>query len=125
MKTMGNKNAYALKQIENRKLWMDVQRIFTMQYCGDLMAIMLHREFGFGAERCNRALEEFSKLHDEFYIEAIMDDAVDRDLNFTKGNIDNLLREIFKEDVLPWEERYFFLKDIRKAAKKRGVKCGR
>lgn len=109
---MSSKNAYAAKQIQSRKLMMDAQRLFTIQYCSDLMAIMLHREFGFGAERCNRALQAFGRLHDEFMLDALEDDQNDRNLNFTKGNLDNLLREIFKDKTQSFEQRYDFLPSV-------------
>lgn len=111
---MGTKNQLAKQAEMNRKLMMDMQRLFTTQYCSDLMAIMLHREFGFGKERCNRALEAFGKLHDEFIIDALEDDKADRNLTAIKANIDNLLREIFSDETPPWKERYWFTYSKRK-----------
>lgn len=100
------KNAYAIQQRQKMKRAMDVQRRFTIQQSADVAVIVLNECFGFGKKRCVEFLEMFQKEMNEFIMFALEDDQCDKELNYTKGKMDELLGKILGEFFVKFEERY-------------------
>lgn len=103
---MGKQNAYADKLRQQRKIWLDIQRRFTIQQCIDVAQITLHDHFGWGAKRLKDFEEKFRKEMAEFILMALQDDRDDRGINYTKGKLDQKLRKIFKDEGIFFEDRY-------------------
>ena len=103
---MGQKNAFAAKMRMERKVWMDIQRRFTIQQCIDVAQITLNETFGFGAKRCRRFEKAFREQMNEFILMALHDDAEDKGINYTKGKLDRRLRKLFRDEGIVFEDRY-------------------
>lgn len=103
---MSSKNAFAQKMRAERKIWLDIQRRFTIQQCIDVAEITLNETFGFGAKRCRRFEDAFREAMGEFILMALQDDAEDKGINFTKGKLDQKLRKIFRDEGIWFEDRY-------------------
>ena len=101
-----SKNAFADKLRKERKIWMDIQRRFTIQQCRDVMMITLHEHFGWGARRLSALGKAFDKEMADYILMALEDDRDDRKLNYTKGKMDEQLRKIFRDPDIRWEDRY-------------------
>lgn len=76
---------------------------FTRQLCMDLTAVVLNREFGFGADRLQRYNAAMVEMYGE-YAECWNKDTVD--LEYAKANIDGALRQIFGDRFEDWDKRY-------------------
>lgn len=103
---MGQKNAFAQKMRMERKIWMDIQRRFTIQQCIDVAEITLNEHFGFGKKRLTAFEEKFRQEIAQFILLALKDDAEDKGINYTKGKLDRRLRKIFKDEGIFFENRY-------------------
>ncbi len=103
---MSKKNAFADKLRTQRKIWLDIQRRFTIQQCRDVMMITLHEHFGWGEKRCRRLQKAFREAMDDYILFALRDDMDDRNLNYTKGKMDEQLRRILKDETIRFEDRY-------------------
>lgn len=76
---------------------------FTRQLCLDLSAVTLNHDFGFGAER----LEKFNKaMIDRYgdYSDVFNSDTPD--VEYAKAHMDEALRQIYGDKLIPWDERY-------------------
>ena len=101
-----SKNAFADKLRNQRKIWMDIQRRFTIQQCEDVLLIVMHDSFGWGEKRCRRLQKAFREAMDDYILFAMRDDMDDRNLNYTKGKLDEQLRRILKDETIRFEDRY-------------------
>ena len=101
-----SKNAFADKLRRERKIWMDIQRRFTIQQCEDVLLIVMHDSFGWGEKRCRRLQKAFREAMADYILMALEDDRDDRKLNYTKGKLDEQLRRIFRDPDIRWEDRY-------------------
>lgn len=76
----------------------------VQQMMADAAVIALNREFGFGADRCERFMNALNKAASDM-AEIIIDDT--DDVIYSREKIDELLKSIVGEDKFsPWEERY-------------------
>lgn len=100
---MAKKNAY-LERIElAREAGFMVGQKFVRQLCMDLSAIVLNREFGFGAERIKRYNDAMSAMYGE-YADTWNKDS--KDVMYAKSTMDRALRQIWGERFQTWDERY-------------------
>lgn len=100
---MGGKNTY-LKQLEKaRTEGFMLGQHFARQLSLDLAAITLNHDFGFGSDRCER----FSKgLIDRYGYYSDIFNADTPDTEYSKIRMDESLRQIYGDKLIPWEERY-------------------
>lgn len=103
---MSNKNAFAQKMRMERKIWLDIQRRFTIQQCIDVAEITLNEHFGWGKKRLTDFEEKFRAEMGEYILMALQDDQNDKGINYTKGKLDNRLRKIFRDEGIRFEGRY-------------------
>ena len=92
----------------------DRQRIaqaFEYQVMMDAALLVLHEEFGFGADRGKKFAIKLAQKRAEIARMAIKDNKDDSHLSYTKGKIDKQLRQ-FIPDLPDWESRYKI--DLRK-----------
>lgn len=103
---MGKPNAFLAKMEAAYQARLDRDRELTMQQCQDMAMIALNRAFGFGPERLN----EFAKANAEVwadYAEMIVADSEDdRDIEYSKAKVDEVLQRICGKYFTPFAERY-------------------
>lgn len=100
---MAGKSGFLRAIDKARKDGFMVGQRFTRQLCMDCMAIVLNREFGFGAERISRFYDAMSKQYADYADIWNKDTA---DVEYAKDTMDRALRQIWGDRFQPWEERY-------------------
>lgn len=107
-KPHGNGVSYAELQKAKKQALVQASADTYTQFLADLACIVLHDEFGFGAERCRRfhaALQESRKEWDGAL------DGECAEAGYLQSKLDARLDEIGVLDV-PWEARYEWLKGV-------------
>ena len=107
------KNAYFAKQRAIQQGMLDVGMDTGFQKCWDLIQIVLHdpKVMGkdtFGKERMEKiflALREVEKELGKAWLPSI-----ERDADVMQRDMDALLKEIWGEDLQPFQERYPYIK---------------
>ena len=96
-----------LQQIEARhRAELRLQRLFTMQQCEDMALIAANETFGFGPERSARLRQVIREVFRDWAILAVEDGRSDKDIEYTKGKLDERLQKVLGPYFIPWEERY-------------------
>lgn len=103
---MAKSSAFLQRLEAQRRHDMELQRLFTIQQCEDMMLITLGQDFGFGPKRAMEALEAFRETFRAFAQLCVEDAGGDQEIAYTKESIDRELRRIMGEGFRPWEERY-------------------
>ena len=100
---MAKKSGY-LDRIEQarREAFFTTQH-FTRQLVMDQAAIVLNREFGFGADRLKRFTEAMSDIYSDY---ADIWNGDTKDVEYSKAAMDRALQQIFGSYFEPWEIRY-------------------
>lgn len=100
---MAKKSGY-LDRIEQarREAFFTTQH-FTKQLILDQAAIVLNREFGFGADRLKRFTEAMSDIYSDY---ADIWNGDTKDVEYSKAAMDRALQQIFGSYFEPWEIRY-------------------
>lgn len=101
-------NDYAAKQRAIRQAYIQATCDTYSQYVFDCACIVLHREFGFGRERMMKFHAALSKLQTEFTPALDSGD----ESGYMQEVMDRTLREVFGDDLKPFERRYEWLKEI-------------
>lgn len=100
---MSKKNALVDRiQREKKEVFLSAQH-FTRQLCMDQAAIILNREFGFGAERIMRFNAAMIELYGEY---AGIWNSDTKDVEYSKAKMDTALKQIYGDKLEPWEVRY-------------------
>ena len=107
------KNAYLAKQQAIQQGMLDVGMDTGFQKCWDLIQIVLHdpKVMGkdtFGKERMKKiflALREVEKELGKAWLPS-----VERDADVMQRDLDALLKEIWDDDLQPFQERYPYIK---------------
>lgn len=102
-------NAYFKKQDAVKNAVFDVTQDFMLQFCVDLMTIVLHNR-GYGAERMTAAIEEFMELHNK-YINAF--NVKNPEADYFRELLDREMRSVFGDKTDPFDVRYPMAKEIR------------
>ena len=76
---------------------------FTRQLCMDQAAIVLNREFGFGADRLQRFNAAMVEMYGTY---ATIWNSDSKDVEYSKAAMDAALKQIYGDKFQPWEERY-------------------
>lgn len=107
---MGKPSTYVLlrqaqQEIRDLSAKVELMKGFTLQQSLDMALITLHREFGFGPDRC----QKFGKLFMQTFVEyaqlCVNDSADDEDIVYTQAVVDRELEEACGE-IIPFEQRY-------------------
>lgn len=103
---MAKNNTYLARQQAQKAQEISYHRRFTMQLCSDAALLAVHDVF----KRKGKILVDFHNAFCKYaqqIAEMTINDAKDdRSIDYTKGKIDGLLKELLGEDFVPWEERY-------------------
>lgn len=96
----------AQKQIA--ELCQEVERMkgFTLQQSLDMAIITLHKEFGFGPDRCAKFEQAFRSTFLDYAQRCVDDSRDDQEIVYTQECLDRDLRAACGEDIMPFEERY-------------------
>lgn len=94
------------KQALQEKIHVEIQRRFALQQAQDIAVIAIHTAFGFGAERAKKFCAAYSAVFEEYAKMAITDGKDDADIEYTRGKVDELLKETLGDAFVPWDERY-------------------
>ena len=96
----------AQKQIV--ELCQEVERMkgFTLQQSLDMAIITLHKEFGFGPDRCAKFEQAFRSTFLDYAQRCVDDSRDDQEIVYTQECLDRDLRAACGEDIMPFEERY-------------------
>lgn len=89
-------------------LYQEVERMkwFTLQQSLDMAIITLHKEFGFGPDRCAKFEQAFRSTFLDYAQRCVDDSRDDQEIVYTQECLDRDLRAACGEDIMPFEERY-------------------
>ncbi len=107
---MSKPNTYVLlrqaqQEIRDLSAKVEMMKGFTLQQSLDMALITLHREFGFGPDRCQRFGKLFMNTFVEYAQLCVSDGADDDEIIYTKAVVDREL-EAACGDIIPFDERY-------------------
>lgn len=102
-------NAYLKKQQAVQNALFDATQDFMLQFCVDLMTIVLHNR-GYGAERMTAVIEEFMEMHNK-YIDAF--DVKNPEADYVRELLDREMRSVFGDKADSFDVRYPMAKEIR------------
>ena len=100
---MAKKNGLVDRIAQIRKETFLNSQHFTRQLVLDQAAIILNRDFGFGAERLQRFNAAMVEIYGEY---ADLWNADTADVEYSKATMDAALKQIYGDLFLPWEVRY-------------------
>ena len=103
---MSKPNAYLLKLQAQTKAEMSTQRQFTIQWCADAAILAANEVFQRRGPKLVEFYNTFVRWAHEIAEMAITDAKDDKAMDFKKGKLDALLKELLGDDFLPYEERY-------------------
>ena len=103
---MAKPSGFLLKLEAKQKENMRIQRLFTIQQCEDMALLAANEEFGFGPVRCARLRAAFRRVFREWAVLAVEDGRDDRDIEYTRGKLDQRLQQVLGREFQPWEQRY-------------------
>lgn len=103
---MGRRSGYLDRLAASQAVRDRKTRIFALQQAKDMMLIAAHKEFGFGPDRCKRLGDSFDRVFSQYADITLEDARSDKDIWYTKEQVDGALREACGEYFVPWEERY-------------------
>ena len=103
---MPKPNAYLLKLQAQKAAEMKHQRHFTIQWCADAAILAAHEVFQRKGDKLVEFYNTFVRYAHEIAEMAIADAKDDKTMDFTKGKLDDSLRELLGDDFIPYEERY-------------------
>ena len=103
---MPKPNAYLLKLQAQKAAEMRHQRQFAIQWCADAAILAANEVFQRKGQKLVEFYNTFVKYAHEIAEMAIADAKDDRTLGYTKGKLDDRLKELLGDDFLPYEERY-------------------
>lgn len=110
---MANKNAYLAKQQSVNQHFLEVGMDTGFQKCWDLIQLCLRDpevvgKDTFGKERIKRLYTALQKYEASFGIAWLP--TVERDADVKQRDLDALLKEVWQEELCPFDERYPYIK---------------
>ena len=103
---MAKPSAFLQRLEAQRRHDMELQRLFTIQQCEDMMLITLGQDFGFGEKRATEFLEKYRETFEAYASLCLENAKGDANMDYTKGCIDRELARIMGSAFQPWEVRY-------------------
>lgn len=115
------KNDFQERQRKMQQTYLDIGEEMGVQKAWDYIQILLRnpkvvgKKNIFGKRRMKIAYEELSKIAD-YYKKAFSDD---KEADYKQEELDGVLREIWEDDLVPFKERYPYIRqtDYSKAKK--------
>lgn len=99
-------NAYLARQKAQMDARIHYHRRFTMQWCADAAILAAHEVFQRKGEKLSEFGRAFFKWAQMIAELTINDAKDDRTIDYTKGKVDGMLKDLLGDDFIPWEERY-------------------
>lgn len=78
----------------------------SIQMALDAAIIAANEVFNMGESRCKAFTEAFSAALNDISDMTIEDGKIDKELWYSKGKLDQRLKQICGEHFIPWDERY-------------------
>lgn len=103
---MGKPNAYLIKMQAQKAAEIRYQRRFTIQWCADAAILAAHEVFQRKGPKLVEFYNSFVKYSNDIAEMALADAKDDKDMDFTKGKLDSILKDLLGDGFRPWEERY-------------------
>lgn len=105
---MANNKGYLAMQQAKKAAEIKMHRLFTMQWCADAAVLAAHEVFQRKGEKLVEFHNAFIKYANEIAEMTLTDAKDDKDIDYTKGKVDGLLKELLGDKFQPWEVRYDF-----------------
>lgn len=107
------KNDFAKKQQAVKQFFLEVGMDIGFQKCWDLIQLCLRDQEAvgkdtYGKERMKRLYSALQKYEKEFGIAWLP--TIERDADVKQRHLDALLKEVWQEDLCPFDERYPYIK---------------
>lgn len=103
---MTKQSGYLMRQRQQREEELRRHRYITTQWCEDAAILAANEVF----QRRGDKLDEFRQAYRKWAMEiantTLEDAANDQEIWFTKGRLDELLKDVLGEHFVPWDERY-------------------
>ena len=109
---MAKNNAYLARQRLQKAMEMEHQRQVATQFCLDAAILAADAVFEPDADTIAKFAERFKEAL-EWLADLTVDDAKDdKEIDYAKGKLDELLKKAWGDKFSPWEERYGFGKTV-------------
>ena len=114
-------NDYLKKRAARDQAWLDVGEEFGMQKMADYIAIALHDPDVMGKnvysrERIDKFFDKLSEIAD-YFSKAF---SQDKEADYYQEQLDKAQREIYGDDMQPFNVRYPYMKEISYKKAKKG-----
>ncbi len=103
---MGKNSKWLAEQQRKQAATISYHRRFTMQWCADAAILAAHEVFQRKGEKLAEFGEAFMRWAQKIAEITISDAKDDKHIDYTKGKVDGMLKEILGDAFTPWEERY-------------------
>lgn len=103
---MAKNSKWLAEQQRRQAATIAYHRRFTMQWCADAAIIAAHKVFQRKGEKLVEFGEAFMDIAQEIAELTISDAKDDKAIEYTKGKVVGLLKELLGDAFAPWEERY-------------------
>lgn len=105
---MANNKNYLARQRAEVDRRIKIHRLFTMQWCADAAILAANEVFQRKGKKLVEFHNAFTRYAEEIAEMTLADAKDDKTIDYTKGKLDERLKELLGEDFQPWEERYNF-----------------
>jgi len=103
---MAKNSKWLAEQQRKQAATIAYHRRFTMQWCADAAVLAAHEVFQRKGEKLVEFGEAFMRWAQKIAEITIADAKDDKHIDYTKGKVDGLLKELLGDKFEPWEERY-------------------
>lgn len=103
---MANNSGYLARQQAIKQNELRLTRLFAMQFCADAAAIAANKVFHRRGDIIVEFLTEMMLEADRIAKITLKDAKDDKQIDYTKGTVDNELKRILGDKAQTWEERY-------------------
>lgn len=105
---MANNKNYLARQQARKNAEMERMRLFSFQWCADAAILAANEVFQRKGEKIVEFYNAFLRYANEIAEMTVTDAKYDKNIDYTKGKVDEKLKDILEEAFDPWEERYRF-----------------
>lgn len=105
---MGNNRNWLARQQALKNAEMERVRQFAFQWCADAAILAANEVFQRKGEKIVEFFNAFVRYSTEIAEMTMADAKYDKSIDYTKGKVDERLKDILGESFDPWEKRYRF-----------------
>ena len=105
---MAKNNNYLARLQAKKEAEMRLYRHFTIQWAADAAILAANEVFQRKGKKLVEFHNAFIRYANEIAEMTVEDAKGDKDIDYTKGKLDERLKELLGEDFQPWEVRYDF-----------------